>query len=408
MFDFIIYSFLFLALFFEVFLVITFFDKDARRRRTLPFLSTFPTVAILVPCHNEEKTIGKTTESLLALEYPKDKLSIVLIDDGSTDNTPQVMDDYRTNPQISIIRKENGGKHTALNAGIAATNSEFIGCLDADSFVAPDALKHVIANFDDEKIGAVTASMSVYAPKKILERMQQAEYLFGIALRHILATLNGLYVTPGPFTIFRRTMFTEIGIFRTAHNTEDMEIAMRMQKMGWKIQNAPQARVFTKAPGTLRGLVKQRTRWTTGFIRNGMDYRILFGNPRYGALGLIVLPIAVIAIYFKVFLFPITWFHFAQSLWRIIARLSEVPLSFTFQLRSFDWFFAPVNTLSLLSLVALSITVIFMFVGAHISRTRSQLGPSIFWYLMLYGMIAPLWIVRSLADVALGIRREWR
>lgn len=408
MFVFVVYSFLFLALFFEVFLVITFFDTDARRRRTLPFGSTFPSVSIIVPCHNEEKTIGGTSDSLLALEYPKEKLTIVLVDDGSTDTTALVMERYRHMPNVRIIMKENGGKHTALNAGIAATDSEFVGCLDADSFVAPEALKHVMANFDHREIGAVTASMSIYAPKKIIERMQQAEYLFGIALRHILATLNGLYVTPGPFTVYRRKMFETIGLFRTAHNTEDMEIAMRMQKMGWKIQNAPQARVYTKAPETLRGLVKQRTRWTTGFIRNGFDYRILFGNPRYGALGLIVLPLAVVAIYLKVLLFPITWFHIGKSLWRIAERVSAVPLSFSFRLHPVDWFFAPVNTLSLLSLLTLAITIVLMLVGARISRTRTQLGPSIFWYLALYGTIAPVWIVRSLADVALGIRREWR
>jgi len=252
MFDAAVYPFLFVALYFEVFLVLTFFEKESRRRRALTTLSICPSVSVIVPAFNEERTIAETVRSVLALDYPKDKLSLILVDDGSTDGTGETLEQFRGHERVTVVHKENGGKHTALNAGIALAKSEFVGCLDADSFVSPGALKLVMANFDGGDIGAVTSSMSVNAPKNMIEKMQEAEYLIGIAMRHTLATWNGLYVTPGPFTIYRKRALEELGGFRPAHDTEDLEIALRLQRAGWRIGNAPAAGVFTNAPKTVK------------------------------------------------------------------------------------------------------------------------------------------------------------
>ncbi len=408
LFDIVVYPFLFLALFFEVFLLLAFFEKGARARRKVPTEHSFPSVAVVVPCYNEEKTVGGTVESLLALDYPKEQLSIILVDDGSTDGTARVFETYASDSRVTVIKKENGGKHTALNAGIAATNAEFVGCLDADSFADPSSLKEIMAQFNDEKIGAITAAMSVYAPKSILEHMQNVEYILGIMVRHTLATLNGLYVTPGPLTVFRRKMFQELGGFRSAHNTEDTEIALRMQKAGWKIENAPRARVYTKAPRTVGSLVKQRTRWTSGFIRNVFDYRELFGNPRYGVLGLIVLPLGLLIIYSKLVLLPLVFLQTGQSLWGSLMHIAEVPLSYTLRMSSFSWFFAPVSALSILGIIATAMTIALIIIGAQISDTKMRFGASFLWYFLLYGLIAPLWVIHSIFDVAFGVRRPWR
>jgi cellulose synthase/poly-beta-1,6-N-acetylglucosamine synthase-like glycosyltransferase len=128
------YPFLFVTVFFEVFLLVTFLSEPARERRARALSTKTPHVAVIVPCYNEEKTIGGTVESLLALDYPREFLSIVLVDDGSKDKTVAVMDSYKENPQITVIHKENGGKHTAVNLGIERSpQAEFVGCLDADS-----------------------------------------------------------------------------------------------------------------------------------------------------------------------------------------------------------------------------------------------------------------------------------
>ena len=159
----VLYLVLFLAIYFEVFALLTFISRDAKYRREKKRLEAgFPSVAVIVPCFNEESTIGGTVESLLALDYPTDKLEIVLINDGSTDNTCAVMDCHASHPQVTVIHKENGGKHTCLNIGAKHTHAEFIGCLDADSFVHPGALREIIPHFDDPSVAAVTASMTVH------------------------------------------------------------------------------------------------------------------------------------------------------------------------------------------------------------------------------------------------------
>jgi cellulose synthase/poly-beta-1,6-N-acetylglucosamine synthase-like glycosyltransferase len=140
--------------------------------------------------------------------------------------------------------------------------------LDADSFVAPDALREIIGYFDDPKVAAVTAAMSVYDPQTWLEKIQHVDYIHGITMRHVISSLNGLYVTPGPFSFYRRAIILELGGFQKGHSTEDLEMALRIQRAGYLIENAPRARVYTKTPRTIAGLIKQRTRWTTGFLRN--------------------------------------------------------------------------------------------------------------------------------------------
>src|SRR6185437_7011253 len=99
---------LFIAIFFESFVLVTFLSAPARNARTRRATSNTPRVAIIVPCYNEEATIAKTTDSVLALEYPKDKLSVILVNDGSTDGTEQQMERFRTHLQVTLISKVNG------------------------------------------------------------------------------------------------------------------------------------------------------------------------------------------------------------------------------------------------------------------------------------------------------------
>lgn len=405
------YPFVFLGLYFEVFMLLTILSTSARERRERSATETTPTVAIIVPCWNEQDTIDGTVQSLLALDYPKDKLQIVLVNDGSTDNTREVMDTYIGNPQIMVIHKENGGKHTAINLGIEyAADAEFVGCLDADSFVASDALRHIIPCFDDPKVAAATPAMSVFQPKNLLEQMQNAEYIIGIASRHALSAVNGIYVTPGPFSFYRKSVIEELGGFRHAHQAEDMEMALRIQRAGYEIDNAPRARVYTKVPRSVPKLVKQRTRWTTGFLRNVMgDYRDLVGNPRYGALGLMVLPLGFVAIVGGAFLFFVALIAFGHGLYRTISLASGVPLSYTLMPRlNFEWSYLPITFLVLASLVVAVLSISLVLIGRNVSNTPAKVILGIVGYASIYAFIAPFWLLRSMYDVVTGKRRAWR
>lgn len=406
-----IYPFIFLAIFFESFVLVTLLSKPARDSRARAFGTETPTVAVIVPCWNEATTIAATCDSLLALNYPKDKLGIILVDDGSTDNTREAMAHFANNPQVRIMHKENGGKHTALNLAIATTNAEFIGCLDADSFVDPEALKEIIPCFANPRVAAVTAAMSIHQPKNVLQHMQNAEYAFGITYRHVFASINGLYVTPGPFSFYRHSILKELGEFRHAHQTEDMEMALRIQRAGYEIENAPRARVYTKSPDTVFGLIKQRTRWTSGFLRNILgEYRGLIGSRPHGVLGMLVLPSAVLSVGSGILIFFLMLFELARSIITAIEIRVGIPLSYTLMPKSgpLDWFYVPIDFFLLLSLTTLVVSFSFVVIGKRISKTPGKIGLGILSYTFLYGLIAPLWLIRATADVTLGKNRAWR
>lgn len=404
------YPFLFAALYFEVFLLLTFLSSPSRKSREPKVSNNEPTVALIVPCWNEEETIRGSVESLLALTYPADKLSIVVVNDGSTDNSAEELKVFEGHPRVTIIHQENGGKHTALNAGIAATSAEIVGCMDADSFVEPSALMETMPYFDDPKVAAVTVAMSVHQPTTLIEAMQNAEYILGIALRHILASINGIYVTPGPFSLYRRSVVLELGGFRSGHQAEDMEMALRLQRNGYWIENAVRARVYAQSPKTVRSLIKQRTRWTTGFLRNVLgDYRDMIGNPKFGALGLLVLPLGFVANVGGIFLVGVLIYRFIADIVKAWATIYGLPLSYLLTPRlTLDLFYFPITAFVLVALVAALGSVMFIMVGKHISGTPGKIGSGTVGWLFLYGFIAPFWLIRSAFDVATGTRRPWR
>ncbi|HEX8591402.1 MAG TPA: glycosyltransferase [Candidatus Paceibacterota bacterium] len=406
-----IYALLFVGLYFEVFILLIFLSRPAREARARPLSSKTPKVAMIVPCWNEEGTIKQNVESLLELDYPADKLEIIVVNDGSTDRSGEILDAaFANHPRVKVFHKENGGKHTALNLGIEhAKDAELVGCLDADSFVEKDALRKVIACFDDSRVAAATVAMSVNNPKGLLELMQHIEYILGIALRHVLSVVNGIHVTPGPFSLYRRDIILKVGGFRNGYQVEDMEMALRLQREGYWIENAPRARVYTKVPTTVRGLVKQRTRWTSGFLRNvAFDYRDLVANPRFGVLGLLVLPLGFVAILGGIILFGILLFRLVKKAIETYAFHSDVPLSYSVSQINVEWFYLPVSILTLLSLVSISGIILFIIIGKKVSKTPAKLFSGILAFVLIYRFIAVLWLLRSVKDVTLGTKRPWR
>lgn len=407
------YVLLFISLYFEVFILLTYAEHRPAIKRENSRLSSkpsrYPTVSIIVPCWNEEFTIGGTLHSLLNLNYPKDKLEIIAIDDGSTDGTWNTLQKFTSYPQIKIFRKENGGKYTALNFGLTQSNSELVGCLDADSYVHKDALVNIVHYFEDKKTMAVTPSVKIYKPETILQMIQSVEYGWGIFLRKILSYLGALYVTPGPFSIFRRKeVFDTIGDYRHAHNTEDMELAMRMQAHHMKIANAHNAVVYTVAPRTLSKLITQRVRWTYGFIKNVIDYKFIFFRKQYGNLGIFILPMASVSIVSGVYLISVTLTTIGQNLYHSIEKILTVGFSPHLPTFSFDIFSINTEFVAIASTIALIGTFIMVLVSRKMAEGKLSFGMDLIYFTTLYTFIVPIWLAKAIFNALFSVKTTWR
>lgn len=403
------YAITFLAVYVQLFFLVTFFERRRELKKSETervSLSRYPSVAIVVPCWNEEKTIHGTVESLLALQYPKEKLEIIIVDDGSTDTTWQEILQYEGNPQIKMFHKENGGKHTAVNLGIEKTTTEFVGCLDADSFVSPDALERIMYLFEQQpETNAVAPSIIIHRPKNILQRVQRIEYNMGIYLKKMLAFLNAIHVTPGPFSIFRRSVFETIGGFKKAHNTEDMEIAYRMQEQCMKIGHCHTAQVYTVAPDTVKKLYKQRLRWIYGFIQNTIDYRHLIFRKKYGNFSFFTVPSGIISISAAIYIF--FSFLYSAIIWGIekVVQFRTVGVGNVPTLK-LDWFYLNTQTIVFVTIVLYGLLILAMILGSRL--VKHKLSWHIVSYILIYSVIAPFWLMKAVWNTVAAKKPSWR
>ncbi|MEK6823215.1 MAG: glycosyltransferase family 2 protein, partial [Nanoarchaeota archaeon] len=184
-----------ISLYFAVFWFLVLLDAPPQHRKRS--MTSLPKVSVIIPAYNEEDCIRDTMESVLALEYPADKLQVIVVNDGSKDRTEEEAKKViAAHPASDIlyIAKQNGGKGTALNMGIAQASGEFIATMDSDSGVEPAALRKMLPYFADDTIVAVVPSMKVREPKTWLQRVQWYEYVVNIFYKELMGRLDCLHV----------------------------------------------------------------------------------------------------------------------------------------------------------------------------------------------------------------------
>ncbi len=274
----------FILLYALIFYLSLFLEKKEGKKKLL----REPKVSIIIPAYNEEKNLYKCISSVLSLNYPKEKLDIIVINDGSTDRTKEICTNFGN--KIRLINQKNQGKAIAMNNGLKVSKGEFFASLDADSFVDKNILKKMLLNFD-EKTSAMVPLMEVYNPKNVLQGTQRIEYLISIFIRKCMSRINSIFVTPGPFTLYKTKTIQIEGGFDEGSIVEDQEIAYRLQKNHYQIKQSDEGIVYTVAPMTFREFYKQRNRWSRGTIQTIWKYKKLILNPRYGDFGLFQLPL---------------------------------------------------------------------------------------------------------------------
>lgn len=263
----------------------------SRRRAALHFGEDYqPAVSVVVPAFNEEKVIIRTIESLLSSQYPN--FEIIVVDDGSSDNTYQVAADaFRDNPKVRVFRKENGGKAAALNFGWRESTGDVVIALDADTLFTPTTIAALARRFADPRIGAVAGNAKVGNRINIVTKWQALEYVTSQNFdRRAFASLNCITVVPGSVGAWRREVLEQTGGFSSDTLAEDQDLTIEVRKRGYKIGYEEDAVGLTEAPDSLRNLARQRYRWSFGTLQCMWKHKDALFNPKYGTLGFIAMP----------------------------------------------------------------------------------------------------------------------
>lgn len=290
-------------------------------------------VSIIVPAHNEEKTVIDTVYSLLDQDYRL--FEIIVVDDGSTDNTVndlvsafqmrQIQRPVRRrvackketaiyeavckNISITLVSKENGGKADSLNMGINVSQYPYFLCIDADSMLQKNSLFEIVKPvLEDDRVVAcggqvavsngirlVNGEVSDYSmPKKFIVAMQVLEYERSfLASRIFMNHFNGNLIISGAFGLFKKETVLLAGGYDASTMGEDMELVVKLHAfcranhLDYSIQYAPDAICWSQVPGSLKDLMKQRRRWHIGLFESLMKYRNVVGKKEYGLMGTI-------------------------------------------------------------------------------------------------------------------------
>ncbi len=369
-----------------------------------------PDVSIIVPAYNEEKIVAESVRSLQNLDYPKDKIEIIVVNDGSTDKTREVCEKI---PGIRLINleKNSGTKATPLNRGIEESRGEIIACLDADSMVDKSALRRMIYFFQDPFVGAVTPSLKVHDPKNMIQKLQWFEYIFAVFLRKLMSFLDCIYVTPGPFTLYRREALTCVGGFDEKNITEDMEMALKLQENNYKIENAVDADVYTVAPDNVGNLYRQRRRWYQGLIHNSIKYRRLFFNAEYGDFGMLM-PLHILSAGILVLSTLLFVYFLLSPVVTELSNLSLIGFDLTTYLRNARWNI----TLLDLDYPKIIITSFILVLGAATFIAGHEFSgekitkyglPAVLAYMLFYFVLLGFIWLGLLAELASGAKRRW-
>jgi len=275
-------------------------------------------VSVIVPAYNESAGIEAAVRSLVASDHP---LEVIVVDDGSTDGTAELVESLRLSG-VHVIRQQNAGKPAALNTGLQAASFELVVMVDGDTVFEEDAVRMLVQPFADPSVGAVSGNAKVGNRKGLLGRWQHIEYVVGFNLdRRLFDLAECMPTVPGAVGGFRRSALQRIGGLSDVTLAEDTDLTMALCRDGWRVVYEERACAWTEAPASLSALWRQRYRWCYGTLqamwkhrgawvqrgqsgklgRRGLTYLLLFQV----LLPLLAPVVDVFALYGLVFLSPL-------------------------------------------------------------------------------------------------------
>lgn len=437
----ILYSLIILGVYFFASIRVWFTYKPS------PFLNIVynrkPKVSILLPAYNEEISIVDSVKSILKQTY--DNIDIIIVDDGSTDDTKDKLiqnfdlkkskilksfidnkiksfNDLYTSEifdvfindrlKITLISTINGGKSSALNIGTIYSESEFILNVDADTILVKDAIENTLRMMREDT-DAVSSFIGIIndneiqdgeivkheIPKKILPRIQWLEYMRSFILwRTANDNQNATLVMPGAYSFVKRNLLLEINGYKHGYLSEDMELTMNIINKGWKIQFISEFFAWTEVPENLDSLTKQRLRWYRGGLQNLIKYKNLLFNKNKNW-------------YVSFYMIPFLWFADVIGIWVELIGILQIFLLLILDI-SVNWNLFFLSWMIIAVLYYMSMTLIILFTKYKIQKQNEnfklyRIVPVIIFEIFTYHFLNLFWMIKSHLNEYIGRDKKW-
>jgi cellulose synthase/poly-beta-1,6-N-acetylglucosamine synthase-like glycosyltransferase/peptidoglycan/xylan/chitin deacetylase (PgdA/CDA1 family) len=379
-------------------------------RKDKEFKTYTPPVSIIIPSFNEESVCIKTVESLIAQNYPD--YEIVFVDDGSKDRSYEILKiKYILNRRVKIYKKENGGKATALNFGIAKAMHDIVILVDADTQFKKDSIHNLVRHFQDPKIGAVAGNVQVgndyftqlengvVKPKfNLLTIFQRIEYITSQNFfREAFELVNIITIVSGAIGAYRKSAIFEAGGISTDTLAEDGNLSFDVLKNGWKIVYERNAISLTEAPEDINSLFKQRIRWAFGNIQVLWKNRKIMLNPKSGWLGMVSMPFAWNCFIGLVISPFISIFIFGYAAYEIIAN-GNFTADSKLILAAVFWYFM---------FMLIELVVVFLAIYRDPSKSKFRLLPFFFLYTFAFPIFLFIVSIKVLIKIFSGSAQGW-
>ncbi len=259
--------------------------KHLNKKKSFNEKPYIPSFSIVIPAHNESKTIIQCVASVVNNNYPQEKLEIVVVDDGSLDHTSNLLFDYKIKNKINnlkIIKQSNFGKAVALNNGIInETKGELVMCIDADSYLKNDAILKAAQYFKSNQVVAMAANLKIIYTGSLINLIQIYEYIIAYQMKRAQTLYNVEYIIGGIGSTFRRSILEKVKYYDTNTVTEDIDLTMKILRLGnkkFRVVYGADVLAYTSGVLTIKGLIAQRYRWKFGRTQTFLKNKLMFFN----------------------------------------------------------------------------------------------------------------------------------
>ncbi len=352
----------------------------------------YPPITILIAAYNEAKDIATTLKSIFLEDYPGE-VSVIVINDGSSDGTASIVKDFMSNhPNLKLIDLDkNIGKANALNAGLKECTTDILITIDADSYLWKDALRNIVGRYLSDPVNTKAVAGEVLirnSRDNWITKAQEWDYFLGIAsVKRIQSLFQGTLVAQGAFSLYDRKTIENLGGWPNKVG-EDIVLTWKILLAGYRVGHAENACVFTNCPNTMMGFINQRRRWSRGLIESFKEnWRLLF-KPRLSTTYI--------------------W-------WNTLFPVIDIAYTFGFipglVLACFGifWIVGPM-TVALIPMALLLNIVMYnkgraMFKHEHLEVRKNYFG--FFFYVLAYGIILQPACVWGYISEVFNLRKHW-